>query len=82
MFEYKGLCSRGGCFFIYDLDEENTRGESIYLSDVTCFPSSWRDSSKTHRTRVTGEYFPARVPCEELNNQDCQRAFFVTDVDD
>lgn len=81
-YEFTGYCQRKGCFFLYDLNDDNSRGSSIYLSDTTDFPSSWKDSSKTHVTRVTGEYFPARVPCDELNNQDCQRAFFVVDVDD
>lgn len=82
-YQYSGLCQRKGCFFLYDVDELGTRlkGDSIYLSDTLSFPSKWKDSSTVHITRVTGDYYPAKVPCSALNDQECERAFYVRDVE-
>lgn len=84
-FQFTGRCARKGCFFLYDVDADGSRiaGDSIYLSDVSAFPKKWRDSSKVRLARVTGDYYPGKKfnDCESLADQECQRAFYVRDVD-
>lgn len=83
-FQYSGRCSRKGCFFLYDIDENGNRvkGDSIYLSDESAFPGKWKDSSKVRLARVTGDYYPSKnYACESLSDVECQRAFYVKDVD-
>ena len=76
-----GLCAPRGCFYLYDVDASGNPGSGIYLSDTSAFPKSWKDTSKTHITRVTGKYYPAEEICTQLTAA-CQRAFYVKDVDD
>lgn len=83
-YQYTGRCARKGCFFLYDVDENGNRvkGDSIYLSDTSAFPKKWKDPDAVHLTRVTGEYFPNKdYSCESLADQECQRAFYVEDVE-
>lgn len=84
-FRFTGRCARTGCFFLYDVGADGSRvaGDSIYLSDVSAFPKKWRDTSKVHFTRVTGDYYPGKKfdGCESLADQECQRAFYVRDVE-
>lgn len=76
-----GICAPRGCFYLYDVDASGNLGSSIYLSDTSAFPKSWKDTSKTHITRVTGKYYPAEEICTQYLAS-CQRAFYVKDVDD
>jgi len=83
-YQFTGRCARKGCFFLYDVDENGNRvkGDSIYLSDTSAFPKKWKDVDALHLTRVTGEYFPNKdYSCESLADQECQRAFYVNDVE-
>lgn len=83
-FQYSGRCARKGCFFLYDVDAQGNRvkGDSIYLSDASAFPSKWQDASAVHLTRVTGDYYPSKdYSCDDFSNLECQRAFYVKDVE-
>lgn len=83
-YQFTGRCARKGCFFLYDVDDNGARveGDSIYLSDASKFPAKWKDSSKVRVVRVTGDYYPERdYECESLSDVECQRAFYVKDVD-
>ncbi len=84
-FQFTGRCARVGCFFLYDVDESGNRvlGDSIYLSDASAFPEKWRDSSKVRLARVTGDYYPKKSldDCPSLADPECQRAFYVRDVE-
>ncbi len=84
-FQFSGRCARSGCFFLYDVDEDGNRvrGDSIYLSDVSAFPSGWQDSSAVRLARVTGDFYPEKKydSCESLADVECQRAFYVRDVE-
>ena len=76
--------ARKGCFFLYDVDANGNRvkGDSIYLSDTSAFAKSWKDTAAVHLTRVTGDYYPNRdYTCKSLADQECQRAFYVQDVE-
>lgn len=71
-------------FFLYDVDAQGNRvkGDSIYLSDASAFPAKWQDASAVHLTRVTGDYYPSKdYSCDDFSNPECQRAFYVKDVE-
>lgn len=83
-YQFTGRCARKGCFFLYDVDANGNRvkGDSIYLSDTSAFAKSWKDTAAVHLTRVTGNYYPNRdYTCKSLADQECQRAFYVQDVE-
>ena len=83
-YQFTGRCARKGCFFLYDVDANGNRvkGDSIYLSDTSAFAKSWKDTAAVHLTRVTGDYYPNRdYTCKSLADQECQRAFYVQDVE-
>ncbi len=83
-YQFTGRCARKGCFFLYDVDKNGKRilGDSIYLSDTSAFPKKWKDPEAIHLTRVTGEFYPNKdYSCESLADQECQRAFYVEDVE-
>lgn len=84
-YQFTGRCARKGCFFLYDVDADGLRvlGDSIYLSDTSAFPKKWRNPEKVHLTRVTGDFYPGKKfdDCESLADQECQRAFYVRDVE-
>ena len=72
------------CLFLYDVDAQGNRvkGDSIYLSDASAFPAKWQDASAVHLTRVTGDYYPSKdYSCDDFSNPECQRAFYVKDVE-
>ncbi len=84
-FQFTGRCARMGCFFLYDVDADGNRvlGDSIYLSDASALPGKWRDTAKVRLAQVTGDYYPGKRfdDCPSLADQECQRAFYVRDVE-
>ncbi len=83
-YQFSGRCARKGCFFLYDVDADGLRvpGDSIYLSDTSAFPQKWKNPDVVHLAHVTGDYYPGKkFDCESLADQECQRAFYVRDVE-
>lgn len=78
------LCQRKPCFFMYEVDAKGARLKNfIYLSDslkAGVFPN-WSTPSKHELTRVTGYYYPNRIPKDTPLDPDGQEAFFVVDVE-
>ena len=80
----QNLCQREPCFFFYDLDSKENRLDSfIFLSDSLksgVFPN-WKDTSEHEITRITGYYYPNRIPSTTPLTIESQEAFFVTDIE-
>lgn len=80
----QNLCQREPCFFLYELDSKENRLDTfIFLSDSLTpgvFPN-WKDTSKHEITRITGYYYPNRIPSTTPLTIESQEAFFVTDIE-
>ena len=80
----QNLCQRKPCFFLYEIDSKEKRLNTfIYLSDSlnSGILPNWKDTSNHEITRITGYYYPNRIPSTTPLTPDSQEAFFVMDIE-